>query len=241
MALTPEQRGELLYGAVIEAIVARTLVFENGAVTAPFTTAAMIKKTLQTASRELSRRICDILAPYLVESHMGRLHWLESDIVRFEDLYATDLDDISLNARPIVRACIDRRSPVIDENGYMYERVDWTPCTPSLDLTYVYSQKLAKSSMSLNDVLTVERFVERYVDKLSLCTLVDHIDTMSEFIETGGVGGKTAASFNRAQLREFGRTLFERRAFDVDLSRIEEGSAREARLQKISLAFGYTL
>lgn len=219
MALTPEQREELLYGAIIEAVVEGTLDICNGVVVGPVEIFRAIKRTGSPNAMvfPVSVRVCNVLAASLVESHEGSLHELKDDVARFEQIYGGGYERISLNARPIVRACIDQTTRVIQDNGCMVERVNWIPCTPSLDLAYVYHQKIAKKSRLLNDALAVERFVEHHVDKLSLCTLIDHVETMKEFIETNGASGKTAAALNRAQLREFCRRLYERGALEHEI------------------------
>lgn len=241
MALTPEERESLLYGAVIDAIVDGTLVFDKGMVVAPTVIKSSVEALQRHFSSQLSERLRNLLAAWLVESHGTSLSLLARDIATFMHLYNLQREETSLNARPMVRSCIFfRTSRVIDVMGKVHS-AGWQPCTQSLDLCYTHHRKqFVKGGLrSLNDALALERFVARYVDKLSRETLVDHVDTMREVLDTGGTSGMTAAAMSTEDLREFGNALVRHGAFDDYLREKEDLAERSERFRKLCGAFGY--
>lgn len=230
------------YGLLLDAIVDGTLVLDaNGQAAAPV---ALAKQAAQHPEMLTSPEARALLAAYVIDgmttaTTVSQLQRLLAGVGGRDSLTT------SFVTLPVVRVCRERREAFADAekegresedfvvNAYRMLRPDggivisaeegWQPNGAALDLMASYHLHWYMQ-VSLDDDEAITRFVYRSVDLLSTMVLWDYFDaSLEHYVETGE--GNVTRYLDPVELRDFGRKLDARHAFDSYLSNNKEGRA----------------
>ncbi len=241
-------RGECArYGLLLDAIVDGTLVLDdNGKVTAP---EQLAKKAARFPETLMSPEARQLLAAHIVDSMATA-----TTVTQLQRLLAgaggRDSQTTTFVALPIMRVCRERRAATVEADGehkdlvvnpYRMLRADgslivdapegWQPSAAVLDLMAIYHMHYYLAC-GIDDDEALTQFVYRYVDLLNPVVLWEYINTgIDHFLTTGE--GNITRYLNAIELRDFGRKLHAREAFNLYL----DGNEKEGRAHLVARGF----
>lgn len=223
-----EWRQQTVYGMLLDAIAQGTLVINaEGVVTAPQEVPRALMRHPDALKTPRARQllVAHALANLPMATTVTGLQKILAHIA------AQDSPTTTFEALPVVQVCVARaeamrqsdmrRADETVQNAYRMVRNDgglviaaeegWQPSDAALDIvaTYHYAHYLLESP---GDAQGFTQLVAFHVDRLSLVVLWDYVsNVLSPYIDTGF--GDVTLFLDPTELREFGRKLFARGAF----------------------------